>query len=172
MHFGVRDVDVENVGGRRALKLRFRVIKQDQRVERPEARGEGDWVYLGAVEKDGQSTKWCPLGWFLKLQRFHGARADKKAPLFLDPDMRRPLIYRKFGQQFKDLQARVGVAREDGSSQPGSDDSSHPQASTSVLHLTPGGTARPGGYWGSTSRPAPRSRSPMGRAPRRSPSRS
>ena len=286
VHFGVRDVDVENVGGRRALKLRFRVIKQDQRVERPEARGEGDWVYLGAVEKEGQSTKWCPLGWFLKLQRFHGPRADKKEPLFLDPDMRRPLIYRKFGQQFKDLQARVGVAREDftmphglrvrgfnntkaglgvelavahggwkslafkrydrfgmsqvvripavisglddgddsgplnepeereagppqrrlrrsdlrqgsslvsteydeddeddeeeevseegepdGSSQPGSDDFSHPQV-TSVLHLTPGGTARPGGYWGSTSRPAPRSRSPTGRAPRRSPSRS
>ena len=59
----------------------------------------------------------------------------------------------------------------DGSSQPGSDDFSHPQV-TSVLHLTPGGTARPGGYWGSTSRPAPRSRSPTGRAPRRSPSRS
>ena len=109
VHFNVFDFDIAHVAGRRVLKVRFRVIKQDQRVERPEARGDGDWVYLGEVRKDGEPSKWCPVAWFLRLQRFHGPRADKRGPMFLDPDGRRPLIYRKFGAQFKALQRRVGV---------------------------------------------------------------
>ena len=93
VHFNVFDFDIAHVAGRRVLKVRFRVIKQDQRVERPEARGDGDWVYLGEVRKDGEPSKWCPVAWFLRLQRFHGPRADKRGPMFLDPDGRRPLIW-------------------------------------------------------------------------------
>ena len=47
--------------------------------------------------------------WFLRLQPFHGPRADKAAPMFLDPDMTRPLVYRKFASQFRLLQQRVNV---------------------------------------------------------------
>ena len=94
------------------MLVRLRKIKQDPRKERPEARGDGDWVVRGEVVKDGQPTKWCPLLWFKRLQAFHGYRADKTGPMFLDPDRRRPLVYRKFGEQFKALQRRVKVPEE------------------------------------------------------------
>ena len=104
-HFGVRDFDIKHVAAHRALMVRFRKIKQDQRVERPEARGDGDWVVIGDVP----GTKFSAVEWFLRVQRFHGQRADRTAPMFLDRDMRRPLLYRKFFAQFRELQLRVGV---------------------------------------------------------------
>ena len=108
-HFRTSDFDVRHAGGRRALFVRFRVIKQDQRVERPEARGDGDWSVVGDVDE----PKFSPVHWFLRLQKFHGPRADKRGPMFLDPDRSRPLLYRKLSQQFRALQERVGVPEEE-----------------------------------------------------------
>jgi hypothetical protein len=104
-HFNVCDFDVAHVGGRRALRVRFRKIKQDPRVERAEARGDGDWSVLGEI----QGSKFCPLVWYTRLMQFMGPRSDKRGPMFLDPDRRRPLIYSKLRAQFRDLQDRVGV---------------------------------------------------------------
>ena len=80
-------------------------IKQDQRVERPEARGDGDWAVVGDVP----NSKWSPLLWYTRLQRFHGRRADPRGPMFLDPDRRRPLLYSKLREQFRRAQLDVGV---------------------------------------------------------------
>ena len=108
VHFNVCDFDIRHSGGRRALFVRFRVIKQDQRVERPEAAGDGDWAVLGEMV----GSMFCPLAWFLRLQKFHGHRADKRAPFFLDQDGKRPLLYNKALDAFHDLQDAVGVPRD------------------------------------------------------------
>ena len=105
VHFNVCDFDIRHSGGRRALFVRFRVIKQDQRVERPEAAGDGDWAVLGEVP----GSSFCPLKWFLRLQKFHGHRADKRAAFFLDPDKSRPLVYGKALDAFHKLQGAVDV---------------------------------------------------------------
>ena len=105
VHWNVGDFDVVHTAGRRVLKIRFRVIKQDPRVERPEARGDGDWSFVGDVP----DSKWSPILWYVRLQQFHGRRADRRGPMFLDPDMRRPLIYSKFRAQFQEAQRAVGV---------------------------------------------------------------
>ena len=110
VHWRVEDFDVVHVAGRRVLKVRFRVIKQDQRVERPEACGDGDWAYVGDVLGD---SKWSPIRWYQRLQQFHGRRADRRGPMFLDPDMRRPLIYAKLLVQFKEAQRAVGVPEDE-----------------------------------------------------------
>ena len=108
-HFNVEDFDIKHAGGRRALFVRFRAIKQDKRVERPEAAGEGDWAVLGEIP----GSPYCPLMWFLRLQRFHGHRPDKRGPFFLDPDKIRPLIYGKALEAFHDLQEAVNVPRDE-----------------------------------------------------------
>ena len=109
VHWRVEDFDVAHIGGRRALRVRFRVIKQDQRVERPEARGDGDWAVVGDVP----NSKFSPIAWFTRLQRFHGRRADREGPMFLDPDGQRPLLYSKLLAQFQELQTRVGVPADE-----------------------------------------------------------
>ena len=89
VHWNVCDFDVAITALVRVLRIRFRVIKQDQRVERPEARGDGDWAVVGDVP----NSQWSPLLWYTRLQRFHGRRADPRGPMFLDPDRQRPLLY-------------------------------------------------------------------------------
>ena len=76
-----------------------------QRIERPEARRDGDW----AVVSDVPNSKWSPLLWYTRLQRFHGRRADPRGPMFLDPDRQRPLLYGKLREQFRRAQLKVGV---------------------------------------------------------------
>ena len=57
VHWNVCDFDVAITALVRVLRIRFRVIKQDQRVERPEARGDGDWAVVGDVP----NSKWSPV---------------------------------------------------------------------------------------------------------------
>ena len=109
VHWNVEDFKVEHVAGVRALLVRFRVIKQDQRVERPEARGDGDWAVVGDVP----DSKFSPIKWYTELMKKHGGPRPRRDPMFLDPDMTRPLLYRKLNAQFQALQRRVGVAEEE-----------------------------------------------------------
>ena len=110
VHWNVLDFDMAHVAGRRVLRVRFRVIKQDPRIERPEASGDGDWVIIGEVPG---GSKFCPVAWFLRLQRFHGTRPNKRGPMFVDPDMVRPLLYSKLRAQFSAMQRRVGVPEDE-----------------------------------------------------------
>ena len=109
VHWNVCDFDVAHMALTRVLRVRFRVIKQDPRVERPEARGDGDWAVVGDVP----NSKWSPLTWYTRLQRFHGRRADVRGPMFLDPDRTRPLLYSKLRSQFRSAQLDVGVPEEE-----------------------------------------------------------
>ena len=118
-HFRVEDFDVgvvPDTGGVRALWVRFRGIKQDPRVQRPEARSDrgdgrtGDWSCLGEVSVD----KWNPLFWYTKLTRAWGRRREPRdGPMFLDETQQHPLTYGKALRWFYGWQRAVGVAEED-----------------------------------------------------------
>ena len=92
-HWSVSDFDVKVVNGKRVFAVRFWVIKQDQRVERPEARTEeGDWVYIS----DLPGTVFSVFTWFSRFSGHLGTRPDREAPFFVDPDYRsRPWLYRQ-----------------------------------------------------------------------------
>ena len=98
-HWSVSDFDVKMVNGKRVLAVRFWVIKQDQRVERPEARTEeGDWVYIS----DLPGTVFSVFTWFARFQRHLGPRSDKTAPFFVDPsDTSRAWLYRQALRAFQ-----------------------------------------------------------------------
>lgn len=108
-HWQVKDIDFHRVPeGGRAVRARFKSYKQDRRMERPEARGDEDWAYLGEIP----DSPLCPVRWLLRLNELHGPRG-KDAPFFLDSDQCRPLIYRKALQEFKEAQVEVGVSLDE-----------------------------------------------------------
>ena len=109
-HWRVCDFDARFAGGRTCLAVRFQAIKQDPRVERPEAAGNQDWAYLGSVPK----SKWCPVMWAQRLQAFHGARPDADAPYFVSPwDKSKAYLYGAATAKFHRLQRAVGVPDEE-----------------------------------------------------------
>eukprot|EP00966_Prymnesium_polylepis_P039872 925722-Prymnesium_polylepis.1 len=85
--------------GKRVLCIRFRAIKQDRRVQRPEAAGDGDWCYLCEVP----GSDLCPVEWAMKLQSFYTARRDPKSPYFVARDMVRAYTYGAASVDFKRL---------------------------------------------------------------------
>ena len=91
------------------LWVRFKRIKQDPRVERNEAQGDGDWAFIGDIPNSDVSI----LYWYRKLMGLMGVRPNRKEAFFLDPDKKRPLLYHKALAQFKERQRRVGVKEED-----------------------------------------------------------
>ena len=111
VHWNVQDLVIAAAAGAMALWVRFRVIKQDQRVERPEARGDGDWSLVGDIP----GSKFSIVQSFLRCQPFYGARlgATPDAPFFVESPGGRPLLYRVALEQFKARQRRVGVAEDD-----------------------------------------------------------
>jgi len=72
----VRDVKVATVGGRRAVGVRLKAIKQDPRMARPEAQGEGDWVWIGESDGDTNIIMWLQL-YFSFLQDRNGAHSTR-----------------------------------------------------------------------------------------------
>ena len=78
-HWGVEDVQVTSLEGKRTVGLRMKAIKQDQRMERPEAAGNEDWVWIGDV--DDQDFSICR--WLQLVFAFHGAARLKGEPFFV-----------------------------------------------------------------------------------------
>ena len=114
-HWSVDDFDVRIIAAIPTLAVRFKVIKQDPRMERPEAQGDGDWAFLGSIrEPDGTPSKWCPVLWATKLQAFHGNRRNTpQAPYFLSRDQTSAYTYAAARADFRSRQKQVGVKKED-----------------------------------------------------------
>ena len=114
VHWSVEDFDVKTVSGEQVMAVRFWVIKQDQRMERPEARTEeGDWVYISnVVDADGTPSKWSIFTWYARLQSFHGVR-EPSSPMFLDPDnLARAYTYGQFYRDMVKGYDRMGKPRK------------------------------------------------------------
>ena len=108
-HWTVDDFDLCDMEGKKVIRARFKKIKQDKRMERPEARGEGDWSYVAQVA----NSIFDPVFWLLLLTRLRGPRPSKKSPFFVHKDGIRALTYSVALEEFKEAQRKVGVADED-----------------------------------------------------------
>ena len=116
-HWMVRDIMCVTVNGVKALKVRFKGIKQDPRIQRPTARGDGtgepgeareggsDWSYVGDVP----GSKLSILYWYFLLASFYpvGQSRGRTSPFFLAKDRVRPLTYSAAMADFKFLLALV-----------------------------------------------------------------
>ena len=110
-HFNVEDFDPSGMPDSdiRGMWARFRRTKMDQRVERPEAQGDGDWSFMGDTGDEETSI----LVWYVRLQQFHGHRPNRRGPMFLNHDRSGAYLYSQFLRDFHALQERVGVAEAD-----------------------------------------------------------
>ena len=116
-HWMVRDIVIRCVSGVYVLAVRFKSIKQDRRIERPEARGDhrlevpqgeasrggSDWSFVGDLPGHMMS----PFKWYRLLMGFYpGPRADA-SPFFMAMDRVRPYTYTAAMKDFKTLLRRV-----------------------------------------------------------------
>ena len=80
-----------------------------QRVERPEARGDGDWAYVASIP----GSLLCPFKWLKRVISTWGARREPNAPFFMGPDGRHALTYSQALDAFQQLQRDVGVSDDE-----------------------------------------------------------
>jgi hypothetical protein len=99
----VQDVAMKTWRGKTCLALRLKVIKQDPRMERPEAAGNDDWVYVGDVDDPDFSV----FAWLRRVYAFHGQARSPTEPFFLSADRFHPLTYDSAMSPFRNLVARV-----------------------------------------------------------------
>jgi hypothetical protein len=78
----VQDVKVEMVAGKKCVGVRLKAIKQDARMERPEARGDGDWVWIADTEGPCGIIQWLML--FFSF--FEDGRRPAVSPFFVTCD--------------------------------------------------------------------------------------
>ena len=116
-HWTVRDIVIRCVSGVYVLAVRFKSIKQDRRIERPEARGDhrldvpqgeaarggSDWSFVGDLPGHPLS----PFKWYRLLMSFYPGPRAETSPFFLSRDKTRPLTYAGAMSDFKKLLRRV-----------------------------------------------------------------
>ena len=99
-HWMVRDLVIKLVDGMWALAVRFKGIKQDPRIQRPTARGDGtergaaahggaDWSYVGDVP----DSLWSVFAWYRALMEFYPSGRQPEDPFFYDMSRRAPYTY-------------------------------------------------------------------------------
>lgn len=100
-HWQVRDFDIRALStGAYALFVRFKKVKQDPRIQRPEVRGDGgapgtareggsDWSVVGDIPGHVLS----PFVWYRRLMQFYPNGRDKTDPMFMDSNRKRPYLY-------------------------------------------------------------------------------
>ena len=113
-HWMVRDIVIRLVSDVYVLCVRFKAIKQDARIERPSARGDGsdrgasqrggsDWSYIGDVPNSILS----PFMWYRRLMAFYDGPRPPTSPFFVDESRRKPFLYSTANRKLKELVGRV-----------------------------------------------------------------
>jgi hypothetical protein len=114
-HWMVRDIVIKLVSGAWVLGVRFKAIKQDPRIERPEARSTGaapgeakkggsDWSYIG----DAPSSPLSPFFWYRMLMEFYEGPRPETDPFFMAKDRVRPYTYACATKDLREMLMRVG----------------------------------------------------------------
>ena len=115
-HWYVRDFTVRSFPFGFLFAVRFKGIKQDPRLERDGAAGDGyewgaaaslggyDFTYVGDVP----GSVFSVFLWFRRFMSFFSQGRDPQDYMFLDPDRTRPLTYRVLTGQFKAALVAVG----------------------------------------------------------------
>jgi hypothetical protein len=107
-HLMVQDVEVRSQPTLH-LAVRLKAIKQDQRMERPEASGNEDWVLIGDVP----GTPFSVVAAITALFRLHGGSRAPDSPFFTDaPRGERALTYPVATRDIRALWAKVSSAEQ------------------------------------------------------------
>ena len=115
-HWCVRDIKIALVAGVYVLAVRFKKIKQDPRIERPAARGDGsdpgaaaeggsDWSYVG----DAPDSPLSPFLWYRRLMAFYDGPREPSSPFFTARDRVRPYTYSAASADLKSSLGRVST---------------------------------------------------------------
>jgi hypothetical protein len=99
----VQDVKVMKVNGAACVAVRLKAIKQDPRMQRPEARGEGDWIYIGDAPGDFSILMWLRLYFSF----FAGVQRDQLSSFFVGHDLSGELTYSEGMDDVRALWART-----------------------------------------------------------------
>ena len=118
-HWQVRDFAIRRLStGAYALMVRFKRVKQDARIQRPEVRGDGsqdpseareggsDWAIVGDIPGHPLS----PFKWYRLLMSFYPDGREREAPMFMARDRARPYIY---SAGLADLKMLIGRFQSD-----------------------------------------------------------
>ena len=100
----VADVRVVTWEGRLTVQMRLKIIKQDPRMQRPEASGNDDWLVVGDIPED---PAFSIAAWLRLLFSFHGSSRDSDSPFFVHPNRVAPLTYGRAKDQFRGLLAKI-----------------------------------------------------------------
>ena len=116
-HWMVRDIMIQLVAGAYVLAIRFKAIKQDRRIERPEARGDHRLeVARGGAAKGGNDLSYIgdapghelsPFKWYAALMSFYTGPRHDESPFFMAKDRTRPYTYSAAQKDLKVMLARV-----------------------------------------------------------------
>ena len=79
----VQDIKVETVAGVVCVGVRLKAIKQDAQLQRPEAQGDGDWVWIADAEGPCGVLQWLRLFF-----SFFDGRRSPLSPFFVAHDLR------------------------------------------------------------------------------------
>ena len=108
-HWRMCDMDLRPYANVTCLWIRFQRIKQDQRMERPEAAGNEDWAILGPIP----GSKFCPVQAAIKFNKLRGPQAPE-TPLFCDPqDVTSSWTYDAALRRYHERQDDFGIPREE-----------------------------------------------------------
>ena len=113
-HWQVRDMSLRRSGDGWVLWVRFKAIKQDARIERPEARHADPNLPADMHAGDRTDSKdWVPIGdipsddifsiskWYMQFTQLVGRTRQPDEPFFLAADGVRPYTYSAFSGEFK-----------------------------------------------------------------------
>ena len=107
-HLQVMDVEIRMSGeGRAYLAVRLKSIKQDPRMERPEASGGEDWIFIGNVEGPFSVLAWLSRFWSFFPADGSSPPRPADSPFFRDGDRARVLTYTNAMRDVRALYSKV-----------------------------------------------------------------
>ena len=106
-HLQVQDVEVRSHEGHPYVAIRLKSIKQDPRVERPEAAGNEDWIFIGNVEGLFSILLWLSRFWSFFPADGSSPPRPADSPFFRDHDGERVLTYDSALKDSRRLYSRV-----------------------------------------------------------------
>ena len=113
-HLQVRDVEVrlDANTGKTFVAIRLKAIKQDPRIERPEAAGNEDWIYIGDVEGPFSVLMWLSRFWAFFPADGTSPPRPRDSPFFRDHERERVLTYSHANEDVRALYSRVAPVAE------------------------------------------------------------
>ena len=120
VHWQFKDFKLVRMNGAWVLWVRFKGVKQDPRIERPEASHASEFLPFNAGDVRG-SRDWVPIGdvpdrpafsvakFFMRHCQLVGRTRDPDESMFLSRDQVRPYIYPAYMADFRRQLAAVGA---------------------------------------------------------------